>query len=303
MKIYKYLAAMGIGAMILIAAACDVENPIETEQYKKVVYLVGAFNKMQQKDIAYGGEQEFYVSVAVGGSLKTDHDVTVKIGEAHQVNIDNYNWKHVTEGDVKYLPLPPTRYSIPSKTATIKAGEQYARIPIKIQTDGIDSDMRYLIPLTIVELSDFEVNRDDTVLLVNPVMVNEYSGSGMFIGTSYNVTYEGNEEVIGNAASMTNTPRTLQAIDKNTVRIFHKAEMEKLSNVDNYALLLKMNPADNTVSIEACKNLKILRGGGSYHPANRTYSIWYNYKETVTIEGKRVEKEYRMEAEIKMNPN
>lgn len=291
MKIYKYLAFLGLGSFLLTMASCDVENPIETEQYKKQVYLVGAHDRMLQKNLSYGGEQEIYVSVAVGGSLKTEHDITVTLGEADKVNIDNYNRKNVAEGDVKYEALPLNWYTIPSKTVTIKAGEQYARIPIRIETDRIDADKCYTIPLKIVELSDFEVTRDDTVMILNPVMVNNYSGSGVFAGKSYSVSYDGTgNEVIGSVASTTNTNRTLKAIDQYTVRLFHKVELEKLSNVDKSAYTLKVNPADNTVIITPCKNLEILKGGGVYDPSTHTFSIWYNYKEGGS--------EYKMEATI-----
>ena len=90
------------------------------------------------------------------------------------------------EGEIEYVALPKDWYTIPSYTSVIKAGERYVRFPVRVDTEKIDTDARYLIPLKIVDSSPYPVNEQaDTVLLVKVKMINDYSGNYMMKGTEY----------------------------------------------------------------------------------------------------------------------
>ncbi|MCQ5209058.1 hypothetical protein NE467_24265, partial [Bacteroides thetaiotaomicron] len=63
---------------------------------------------------------------------------------------------------------------------------RYVRFPVRIDTEKIDTDAPYLIPLKIVDSSPYPVNdQADTVLLVKEKMINDYSGNKMMNGTEY----------------------------------------------------------------------------------------------------------------------
>ena len=122
MKLFNYTRCLCLSFSLLVLASCNVENPIDGEQYIKQVYLVGAYDKLQGKEVAYGSEREIFVSVAIGGTVSLDHDVTIRLEQADYINIDNYNKKNVVENDIPYEAMPQELYNIPSWEGTIKAG-------------------------------------------------------------------------------------------------------------------------------------------------------------------------------------
>lgn len=187
MKQYNndFIRLMLGGLLCLFVSAC-VSDPLADEQYTKKLTLVGAQDELQEKEVKYGSDGEFFVTVYCGGTKMHEDDVTVTLGEADQSNIDNYNYKNVLEGEIEYVALPKDWYTIPSYTSVIKAGERYVRFPVRVDTKKIDTDARYLIPLKIVDSSPYPVNEQaDTVLLVKVKMINDYSGNYMMKGTEY----------------------------------------------------------------------------------------------------------------------
>lgn len=272
---------MATGAAL---TSCSVENPLDNEQYVKKIYLIGAYDQMQTKEVSYN-DGELYVAVGIGGSLFSSSDVSVTLGLAAQENIDNYNYKNVVAGDIEYQSLPESWYSM-DWTGTIKAGEAYGRIPIKVDASKIECDSLYVIPLEIKSVSQYEKVTEDTTLLVSIKMVNDYSGSSTWVGST--IRYENGVPVYSSTSSY-NTPRTLTAVDANTVRLFQRSQIERYSNLASDAYTITVN-SDNTLTIKAWKDMPITDGGGTYEPDKKVFNIWYT-----TLENGH---EYRTEATI-----
>lgn len=136
MKQYNndFIRLMLGGLLCLFVSAC-VSDPLADEQYTKKLTLVGAQDELQEKEVKYGSDGEFFVTVYCGGTKMHEDDVTVTLGEADQSNIDNYNYKNVLEGEIEYVALPKDWYTIPSYTSVIKAGERYVRFPVRVDTE------------------------------------------------------------------------------------------------------------------------------------------------------------------------
>ena len=67
MKLIRTIYTLGL--LVGLFASCSKESPLDGEQYYKQVYIVGAYEVVQQFDVAYGdGPQNAYVAVATGGS-------------------------------------------------------------------------------------------------------------------------------------------------------------------------------------------------------------------------------------------
>ena len=115
MKQYNndFIRLMLGGLLCLFVSAC-VSDPLADEQYTKKLTLVGAQDELQEKEVKYGSDGEFFVTVYCGGTKMHEDDVTVTLGEADQSNIDNYNYKNVLEGEIEYVALPKDWYTIPS---------------------------------------------------------------------------------------------------------------------------------------------------------------------------------------------
>lgn len=284
----KVIGWMGSGLFALLALTGCIADPMDDELYIKQVVLIGASEEYQEQEVEYGTGGEFFVSVYCSGTKLPDGDVTVTLKEAHQVNIDNFNLKNVLEGEPKYKALPEEWYEVPSYTGVIKAGERYARIPIRIKADRIDTDEQYLIPLRIMESHPYPVNElADTVLLVKIKMINEYSGSYTTTGVEYPVNDDGTLDE-GNSLSF-HPSRTLTAIDENRIRFYHKSADEKTDNLDQNGIVLTVDKTTRKVTVGAWNQenrLSVSNGSGtfsdtqeSYGVRTRTFNIEYDYIE------------------------
>lgn len=287
MKMNKYFSAIILGTALVGMSACEPQtDPLENEQYKKEVYLVGAAQDIQDKEISYAGDGSLYVSAAIGGTQFPDQDVTVTLGLADNAKMASYNYKNFSDADVKYQPLPADWYNFPSWTGTIKAGDVYCRIPLTVNTEKIHPDSLYVIPLKIVSTSAYSIVKTDTTLLVHPKMVNDYSGAYTFEGTTWQMK-NGEKDI--NSASSTTTIRNATALNASTIRLYQKVIAEKVANVAANCYNIRVN-ADNTLTVTAYDKLAITDGGGKYDPDKGIFTFWYTYTEGG--------KEYRTEATL-----
>lgn len=283
----KYFSAMILGTALMGMVSCEpVSDPLEKEQYQKEVYLVGAAQDIQDKEVSYAGDGSLYVSAAIGGTQFPDQDVQVTIGLADNAKMDMYNYKNFSAEDVKYQALPEAWYNFPSFTGVIKAGEVYCRIPFTIDTEKIHPDSLYVIPLKVLTTSAYSIVEKDTTLLVHPKMVNDYSGAYTFEGTTWEMK---NGEKIMSSASATTTLRTAVALNASTIRLFQKVALEKVKNVADNCYNIRVN-ADNTLTVTSYDKMPITNGGGTYDKDKGTFTFWYT-----TTEGG---KEYRTEATL-----
>lgn len=265
-----------LGTLILTLFTSCVGDPLEGEQYFKQVYLVGAYDKLQQKDVVYKeeGKSELFVAIAVAGSALTDEDIDVTLELGHQVNIDLYNRKNVVGDATPYEALPTNIYELSTWNCTIAAGERYVRIPISVESNLIDCDKRYVIPLKVKD-SNVSVTTD-TVLLVSLKMINDYSGTYMVNGKYMPYDDEGN--LIESSPATIAVNRVLTATAPNQVRLYHKALGETKDNLEPYAFTFIINP-DNTITVRSWQNFIITDGGGTFNPDNKTFTVWYDYME------------------------
>ena len=276
MKKNKYFTILMLGTALVGASSCEPQSdPLEHEQYQKEVYLVGAAQDIQDREVSYDGDGSLYVSVAIGGTQFPGEDVQVTIGLASSEKMKLYNYKNFSATDVKYQVLPSSWYDFPSWTGTIKSGDAYCRIPLKINTAKIHPDSLYVIPLKVVSTSAYSPVGKDTVLLLHPKMINQYSGSYTFEGATWEMK---NGKKDTNTASVITTLRNATAMNSSTIRLFNKVVAEKISNVANFTYNIRVN-TDNTLTITSYDKLGITGGGGTYNPAKKSFTLWYTIEE------------------------
>ena len=160
--------------LLVVLSSCDYESPLDKEQYKKTLYLIGASSNLVTKELAYSSEvQEGFITVGVSGSLLIDGNVDVTL-ESHNSVIDWYNKKFkFLATDIKYQGLATSAFEVPSYTTTLKAGETYARVPFKVKTEGLECDSLYAITFKIASSSaGYEINQKDSALIVSFNLVN-----------------------------------------------------------------------------------------------------------------------------------
>lgn len=261
----RYLYYIAVVSLFTFAG-CSEENPIDIEQYFKQIYLVGAADKMTDREVSYSeAESEISVSVAASGSLNLDKDVSFKLTEDAE-GIGIYNRQNLSVSDIQYQALPISAYSYPSESAVVKAGEIYAKFPIKVRASGLHCDSLYVIPLKIASVSDYTIAKD-TILLVRIKPVNTFSGE-------YFAIYE-KKIIDGVASPSVGMYRNLTAVDANTVRMIHEVA-EDFGNVATNGILLRIN-ADKTLAVTAWDSFDLIDGGGSYDEGNKSFRYWYEY--------------------------
>lgn len=258
----------------IVFGSCNYENPLDTEQYVKTVYLIGASNNLQTKTLSYSSEpQNTFISVGVSGSLLIENDVTVGLSSQNSV-IGWYNTKFkYLPTDLKYQKLDENFYNIPSYNVTLEAGNSYAKLPIEVTTEGMHCDSLYALTFKIDSSSDYMVNKTDSALILAFNLVNDYSGNYIFNGIRQQLDGSGN---VTGLTSISNTLRTFKATDENSVRFYHEQQAETVANIKNYGIVLKMN-ANNNVSVTAWEEFDLVDGTCTYNPSSKVYDISYTY--------------------------
>lgn len=264
--------------LLVVLSSCDYENPLDKEQYKKTLYLIGASNNLVTKELTYSSEvQEGFITVGVSGSLLIDENVDVNL-ESHNSVIDWYNKKFkFLATDLKYKELTTTAFEVPSYTVTLKAGETYARVPFRVKTEDLECDSLYAITFKIASSSDpsYEINQKDSALIVSFNLVNSYSGNYIFKALRHELNNDG--EVV--ASTSITIVRTLKATEENAVRFYNEQNAETVANIKKYGVVLKVG-ADNNVSISPWKDFELVEVGTCTYNSNaKVFNVDYKYKQ------------------------
>jgi hypothetical protein len=235
MKIKNILT--GISAAFAVAS-CEIVDPMASEQYRKDIYIVGAYNRVSTFDLPYGESQNAFVSVAVSGTLSIEADVEVTLAGNNSI-IDWYNGKYMLDAPVKYKQLSEASLTVPSWKTTIRAGDVYAHLPFTVNSTGLHCDSLYAIGVAIASVSGYQKSAADTALILTFRLTNEFSGSYQMEATKVRVEPEVLDN--GDTASWVETGlplpvsirRTLTAMSADTVRLFHEKTKETLAEYSN----------------------------------------------------------------------
>ena len=109
----RKIAFLSLGLLAFSLVGCDNKIPMEENLYPESVYLVGAKDRIIDRNLNIGYVKDtVYASVAISGSLPTKTDVTVKVRE-YPSGIEDYNAKERVADDIMYRTLADGIYSIP----------------------------------------------------------------------------------------------------------------------------------------------------------------------------------------------
>jgi hypothetical protein len=264
----------------LLLTGCDIESPMEQNLYPQKVYIVGAKDKIVDRDLNIGNAQDtISISVAVSGSLHLSQDVTVTVAEDPDA-IETYNARELSAEVTHYQKLRDDIYNYPSEKVTIKAGTVYNTYPVYIQPATLHCDSLYMLPLKLASTSTYELNKEDTITLVRINLVNKYSGL-------YYV-----DAILKNTSNTTDSlvykmPRNLSATDDgNTVRMYHYNNEFHNGDANDYrpthTIKITVNP-DNSLTFVTWNLFQLIDGGGVYHPELKVYDFWYTYSDNGVV--------------------
>ena len=79
----KNIILLPLALLSILFVGCDQESPNDKDLYPQTVYIVGATDKIVDRDLNIGDSPYDTVSISVGvsGSRSSNQDVTVTVGE------------------------------------------------------------------------------------------------------------------------------------------------------------------------------------------------------------------------------
>lgn len=275
------LSGLVLTLMSICMASCDLENPLDKEQYKKQIYIVGSEYKNEghstfDLQCIDDGFSQAYISVAMSGTLTSKNDVHVGISDDVPQAIENYNNIYLSATAEPNTPMPVAFYEVPSAQTTIKAGNVFAQFPINVRTSEIDCDKIYAIPFKITSVSEYEYRKIDTVLIMAFNLVNEYS-QNYRLNAYRSVVPNDDTDVYTDSVEMGQLI-TLKAVSEKVVRFYGEGKSEEKENIDDYCLTLNVGP-DNSVTVSAWDDSKltVTDGSGYYDPQKKTFHVEWKY--------------------------
>jgi hypothetical protein len=250
--------------LLLAVSSCNSDVDFG-EQYRKTVYILNGRNLLYTGEHFYGEENRMEFSIYCASSEPIKEDLTVRVGiDTHA--LDSLNEKSLLEdvNHVNKVMLPAAHYSFSGEqSVVIKAGEQYGVLAIPIETDGLDSDIPYVLPLSIISNSaGYDINPESQSIVYEIKLVNKYSGD--FSGTSAE-----------SPTQIRPVQVAVKAISTDKVRL----PIHNLSsgNLDTDFMLLTVGDG-GTVRIEPWGKSSVVDLGGSYYDeVQQLFELHYRF--------------------------
>lgn len=256
--------------LLILLASCD-KNPIDSEQYIKQVYLIGAQDVTKTIVLPYTvGAAETFVTVSTSGSKAIDQDVNVELQIVPEL-ITSYNEKfyEIDETDKHLKLLASNLVDIPAlNRLKINSSEEiYANLPMFIKTESFHPDSIYALPLKIMRVDNYEINPALDELIVVFSLENNFSGN-------YGMTGNRTRNDTGTNTKLQKN-KSMKAVGVNKIRMFHTDVAETTDIADN-GIVLEIKD-DNTVVVTSWDNLENVSGGGIYMPSEKIFDLTYEY--------------------------
>ncbi|MDR1517275.1 MAG: DUF1735 domain-containing protein [Dysgonamonadaceae bacterium] len=245
------------------------------EQYKKTLFIVNAttFTGDHAFDNA---ADEIIISVYCSSTEPIKSDLTARLMLDPAI-LDSINYVNTLsdESYINRVMLPTANYSLPEfPTVTIKAGEQYGTLRIPFNSNGLDPDIFYALPLYLsANDKGYEMNDDLRMMFYQVNMVNDFSGS--YNGTSSELPASETERIV-----IKTVQPTLKAMSANIVRM----SIHDATSATENLMQLEIG-SDNSVRILPWNGSNVLDLGDSrYNPVTMQFELNYRYNGKVISE-------------------
>ena len=284
-SIYKTL----IYSLLIIPAlsACS-SDPLDSEQYKNEVYLVGAYNKLWEINVKYEENiHENYFTISSSGSMDIDKDVHI-VAEINNDLVASYNKKFIGgKNEEAFFHTLDNLYEIPGIDNIVLDHTKgiSVKVPIFIKTKDLDPDWKYAIPVQIVSSTPYEVNETGKKMLIQLKLFNDYSGD-------YQI--EGQRTETSGTITPIKRAKKLTATGVNKVRLFYGLNNESTTMAEKKAKTIEITILDEfiegsttvkKVTVAGWRDVEITDlGNGTYDTINKEFSITYTVQGLKHIE-------------------
>lgn len=253
-----------MGWIMLLLTACS--NHVDFgEQYKKVIYIVNSKEQIyyaaHQPVTASPGSISFYC----GGSKLPDADIHIKYALDAEA-LAQYNKNEFGDQTERYfLMVPGDRITYNSNEVVIKRGEEFGTLDFVINVAGLNPERIYVIPVSIADADNYEVNPEQKSIFYVLRVQNKYAGD-------YTSVYT----IDGVKRTLT---KTSMAMTANQILLPVAGNNNTASYTDSYYLIQIQE--DNSLVLMPYLQLKLeqLNDGGvptNYYDAeNKTFYLRY----------------------------
>ena len=307
----KYFYIFLTGILAVTFSSCNEVDYSTKELYKPVVYLLSkeTYNVYSQPyPFNDGNEVTGYLSIGCGGTLSNPEAFTVEL-EPDTVLLKEFNTGNFDIDSSKYaMILPQDRYQIESYSVNYPAEntDQYVKMAIKVNPDGLSPDSTYFIPLSIKSVSNYEANPDKSNVLFRIELQNYYAGSYYAGSPSNETNYQGSGSILAADSTPVSPIRVtalVRALSKNSVRVYVGANSQTnkstLDEIKKFSMKLTVDendsvaiaPYDSTqIQVEAVKNVdgwniyEEVRKDAVTTNTDKYFNLYYRYR-TVKTQG------------------
>lgn len=233
----------------------NVSAPVSGYNAKYVEYIPKTLENIP--------EDEFVIGVNWAGAEDVAPvDIVVDIALAPEVATET-----------GYIQVNPSLYTMPMQ-ATIKKGEKFALIPVKIKASQLDGDLPNAIALKITQSSHGIISRNNGVAVFSVPVKNIYDGV---------YTYK-------SSPAQTLLPNITARLELRTINSSKSRLSPGLAASYSNQVDLIVDKVTNKVTVEMTTLLPITNTDDSYYdPATKTFHLkWYSnaggrlFEETIT---------------------
>ena len=258
-KVVKMNVAIIVSICFICCTSCDNDKIYQEEQYKNVVYLLSGSNNIYVESYTLNEiEPVKYFSVGYGGSKPNEKEIVVTL-EQDVTILNEYNRVNFDFESMYAKLLPKNRYEIGTYTVTIPAHstDQYMKVPVKVHPLGLSPDSIYFIPLTIRNVSQYEVNDAKYNLLYRVTIENDYARQKV---TTYYIRKGMETNLSNNRETLLSGTKIVQPLTKNKVRMFvgnyTQVSSSTVSDIRRYAIVVEVK-ADHTLDITPFGSIEV----------------------------------------------
>ncbi len=216
------------------------EDNFRGEMFEKKILINQ--NGFQEYDLNYIDNEykDTTIAVAASGTATLDRDVVVTLA-VNADTLDGYNWERYRNDKSLYFELLPEHmYSFEKEGIVIKAGTEYTTVPIRFYLDRFEKDKKYILPISIVSVSEYTVAAPEySTILMNVVLANDYSGT-------YSLSGQTSEPSTGDYVDVRMT-RTLRAEGPDQISLYASNIAENSVTREDFRIMMTVN-ADSTLT-------------------------------------------------------
>ena len=169
-------------AIVALLSSCSNEVDYG-ELYKKIVYIINSKETLYYAQHDVSTDSKGNISIYVTGSELPKEDIHISYVIDNKA-LEEYNKKEYGDRTSLYfVSLPENLCSFETEEVTINKGEPYGCLNFTINTQPLESNKAYILPITISKADRAEISETMNTILYVIQINNEYAGD--YIATCY----------------------------------------------------------------------------------------------------------------------